>query len=261
MGVNKIEYSGDILIDLTGDTITESDVPKGKTFHSADGEQKTGSVTEYTEDKTFGASELYRSNLVVMSNTTPILVMKYLLDKDVLVRNGVNLNLFSKLSDLGDATAEDVTEGKTFTSAAGFKEVGTHVCSGGSTPKLIEKTITENGTYNAADEGADGYSAVTVDIDSTGGSSDNNCEAYHITDASDVIPFKGSGTVKVWGYGAYKSTYTTTIYAFVGDGYYKQASYGTPTKTTATFSIASDGTLSGLPSGLTSLDLIVEIRV
>ena len=35
-----------------------------------------------------------------MSNTTPILVMKYLFDKDVLVRNGVNLNLFSKLSDL-----------------------------------------------------------------------------------------------------------------------------------------------------------------
>lgn len=31
------------------------------------------------------------------------------------------------------------------------------------TPSLIEKTITENGTYSAKDDGADGYSEVTVD--------------------------------------------------------------------------------------------------
>lgn len=179
MGVNKVEYGGKVLIDLTGDTVTEDTLTKGITAHNAKGEPITG----------------------------------------------------------------------------------THVCSGGSTPKLIEKTITENGTYNAADEGADGYSAVTVDIDSTGGSSDNNCEAYHITGVSDVIPFKGNGTVKVWGYGASRSTYTTTVYAFVGDGYYRSASYGTPTKTATTFSVGSDGTLSGLPSGLTSVDLIVEIGV
>ena len=30
---------------------------------------------------------------------------------------------------------------------------------------------------------------------------DNNCEAYHITSVSDTINFKGTGTVKVWGYG------------------------------------------------------------
>lgn len=33
-------------------------------------------------------------------------------------------------------------------------------------PKLIEKTITENGTYNASDDFADGYSEVTVNIQS-----------------------------------------------------------------------------------------------
>ena len=75
---------------------------------------------------------------------------------------------------------------------------------------------------------------------------------------SEAITISGSGTVKVWGYGAVKSTYTTTIYAFVGDGYYKGASYGTPAKTSATFSI-SNGTLSGLPSGLTALDVLVTI--
>lgn len=179
MGVNKVEYGGIVLIDLTGDTVTEDTLTKGITAHNAKGEPITG----------------------------------------------------------------------------------THVCSGGSTPKLIEKTITENGTYNAADEGADGYSAVTVDIDSTGGSSGNNCEAYHITSKTDTISFNGSGTIKVWGYGYHsQSTYSRTTYAFVGDGYYTSSYYGTPSKTSKTWSLNSDGTLSGLPN-LTSCDLLVEIGV
>lgn len=36
---------------------------------------------------------------------------------------------------------------------------------GGSTPTLITKQITENGTYAAADDNADGYSEVTVNVD------------------------------------------------------------------------------------------------
>ena len=35
---------------------------------------------------------------------------------------------------------------------------------GGTAPTLIAKTVTANGTYTAAAEGADGYSAVTVDV-------------------------------------------------------------------------------------------------
>ena len=38
--------------------------------------------------------------------------------------------------------------------------------SGGTIPMLIEKTITENGTYNASDDSADGYSKVTVEVSS-----------------------------------------------------------------------------------------------
>ena len=94
----------------------------------------------------------------------------------------------------------------------------------------------------------------------SGGSSDNNCEAYHITSASAKLNFKTTGTVKVWGYGYKSSGYMGTHYSFVGDGYY-YGSYGTPRKTSATFSIASDGTLSGLPSGLTEVDLLVTIGV
>ena len=94
-----------------------------------------------------------------------------------------------------------------------------------------------------------------------GGSSDNNCEAYHITSASATLNFKTTGTVKVWGYGSKRSSYTTTVYAFVGDGYYAGSSYGTPSKTSASFSINADGTLNGLPSGLQAVDLLVTIGV
>ena len=93
-----------------------------------------------------------------------------------------------------------------------------------------------------------------------GGSSDNNCEAYHITSASATLNFKTTGTVKVWGYGYQSSGYMGTHYSFVGDGYYS-GGYGTPRKTTASFSINADGTLNGLPSGLTAVDLLVTIGV
>ena len=94
----------------------------------------------------------------------------------------------------------------------------------------------------------------------SGGSSDNNCEAYHITSASAKLNFKTTGTVKVWGYGTATSGYSTSVYAFVGDGYYKSASWGGPTKTNASFSINADGTLHGLPS-MSACDLLVTIGV
>lgn len=45
MPVNKIEYGGDSLIDLTGDTATTSEVLSGYTFHDKTGAQVTGAVT------------------------------------------------------------------------------------------------------------------------------------------------------------------------------------------------------------------------
>ena len=126
------------------------------------------------------------------------------------------------------------------------------------TTTLIDLT----GDTVTADKLLAGYTAHGADGEAiTGtyqGGSGSGIQAQHITSSSAAITISGSGTVKVWGYGAVKSTYTTTIYAFVGDGYYKGASYGTPTKTSASFSI-SNGKLSGLPSGLTALDVLVTI--
>lgn len=42
MGVNKVEYGGIVLIDLTGDTVTEDTLTKGITAHNAKGEQIVG---------------------------------------------------------------------------------------------------------------------------------------------------------------------------------------------------------------------------
>ena len=44
MAVNKVIYGNNTLIDITGDTATASDVLSGKTLHTADGTQATGSL-------------------------------------------------------------------------------------------------------------------------------------------------------------------------------------------------------------------------
>ena len=43
--VNKIIYAGSVLLDLTGDDVTASDVLSGKKFHLPSGAQGTGSCT------------------------------------------------------------------------------------------------------------------------------------------------------------------------------------------------------------------------
>ena len=92
------------------------------------------------------------------------------------------------------------------------------------------------------------------------GGASGGIRAQHITSASDTITISGSGTVKVWGYGYYSSEmYTKTTYAFVGDGYYTASSYGTPSKHSATFGINADGTLSGLPSNVSTIDALITI--
>ena len=141
---------------------------------------------------------------------------------DTIIRQGTIYSLLAKQSEFGDALASDVAKGKTFTSADGFKITG-KMESGGTV------------------------------------ASDDNCEAYQITSASTALNFKRTdGTIKVWGYG-YKSSgmYQKTVYAFCGDGYYTGSSYMNQTKTSVTWRLNSDGTLSGLPSGLTALDVLV----
>ena len=46
MPVNKVEYFGNTLLDLTGDNVTPGDVKKGVVFHDATGAQRVGEAEE-----------------------------------------------------------------------------------------------------------------------------------------------------------------------------------------------------------------------
>lgn len=97
----------------------------------------------------------------------------------------------------------------------------------------------------------------------SGGSSENNCEAYLVDVLDLTVSFKkATGTIKAYGYAYAKtksqwgSSTTTTVYAFNGTNYYKSAVYGSPTATNITLGV-SGGKLTGLPSGLSGGSLLV----
>lgn len=220
MGISKVEINNadgtkNVLVDLTGDTVTADMLAKGVTAHGADGELVTGIIKEGNPDHKLGTPS-YSSNIA------KLISIKSTATEDAIIRNGSVFSISAIASDFGNATVDDVAKGKTFTSYDGLKLTG---------------TMESGGTV----------------------ASDDNCEAYQITSASTALNFKRTdGDIKVWGYG-FKSSgmYQKTTYAFCGDGYYTGTSYGTPSKTSKTFGINSDGTLSGLPSGLTALDVLV----
>ena len=97
---------------------------------------------------------------------------------------------------------------------------------------------------------------------SSGGSGNNNVEAYAITDTNPSVSFRRTdGAIKIWGYGTMTSSggwgqQTTSLVAFEGDKYHKGAIYGSPSSTSLSLSI-SNGKLTGLPSGLTAISAIV----
>lgn len=295
-------------VNTSDATATANDMAEGVTAY-VKGEMITGAVKTYASQAGWTVSPKLSDNdanlLLSKETTTP-----YLFRAGAFMRTA--------LTNLGDATADDVAAGKTFTSAAGLKVSGTHECA---SPSLQSKTVTPSESQQTVspDSGYDGLYDVTVEAVSktyvgsgvtkksaatyTPGTSDqtiasgqylsgkqtikgdtnllaeniksgvsifgvdgtyegSDIETFYITSTTDTITPKGSGTVKVWGYGFKSSdTYSKTTYAFVGDGYYTASSYGTPSKTSATFGINSDGTLSGLPSNVSTVDLLVTIGI
>lgn len=86
------------------------------------------------------------------------------------------------------ANAYTACDGKGATMPATQNSANLATCIGsiqtGSTPTLITKNITANGTYNASSDNADGYSSVTVNVSGGEGGSTINEYANFIT-----IPF------------------------------------------------------------------------
>lgn len=103
------------VLDTTDATATPDQVAAGATYY-AGGEKKTGSVytvsTNLNELKTPSVS----SDRITLSTT---------FSDPTLFAAGSTHNVRAYLNNFGDATAADVASGKTFTSEAGVKVVGT----------------------------------------------------------------------------------------------------------------------------------------
>lgn len=65
MGKSKIIYGGEVLIDLTADTVTKEKLLKGVTTHGADGEPIVGECEfdANTQDATVAASEMLKGKI------------------------------------------------------------------------------------------------------------------------------------------------------------------------------------------------------
>ena len=243
-------------VDTSDATATAKDIAKGKTAY-VQGQKITGKLYEYTKGKTknyftTGSENVTferDSNRDLINITIPWMGNDEIMRIDSYIKLGADATLF------GDATAADVISGKTMTSAAGLKVVGTNT----------NDAVTSDATATA-DDIAKGKTAYVQGQKITGtaepAESNNNVEAYAITDTSPSVSFKRTdGTIKIWGYGTMTSSggwgqQTTSLIAFAGDKYYKGALYGGPSSTGLSLSI-SNGKLSGLPSGLTAISAIV----
>lgn len=243
-------------VDTSDATATAKDIARGKTAY-VQGKKITGDLYETAEGET-KTYFTWGSEYVTLKHTDKrdlINIKMPWIGNDEIMRIDSYIELGADVTLFGDATAADVISGKTMTSAAGLKVVGTNT----NDADTSDATAT-------ADDIAKGKTAYVQGQKITGtvepAESNNNVEAYAITNTNPSVSFKRTdGAIKIWGYGTMTSSggwgqQTTSLVAFEGDKYHKGAIYGSPSSTSLSLSI-SNGKLTGLPSGLTAINAIV----
>ena len=139
MAINKVVYKGDILIDLTTDTVSPETLAVGATAHDKSGELIVGTFEGGTDtsDATASASDI-------------------MLNKTAYTADGKTTGTFTIDSEL-DTQSSLLTQ---IASALQNKAAGGTI---EVEPKLQDKTITANGSYTA-DDGYDGLGTVNVNV-------------------------------------------------------------------------------------------------
>lgn len=130
--IGSISSSG---IDTSDATATAADIAKGVTAY-AGGQKITGTVKVGNPIHSTGTPSYIVNE--VSGSEVKFINIEATAQEDALIRNGSTFRATASASHFGDATAADVREGKTFTSANGVKITGTMIITLDGEPPVAE---------------------------------------------------------------------------------------------------------------------------
>lgn len=244
---NKVVYDGNVLIDLTTDSIGSSSTAAGRvlsgyTFHGADGEVTTGSIATrtslsiqqiptpglrvYTPNAGYYAAGV---SLIVPATTVPTPTISTNsngeLTSSVTVSSGAVLADTAQTATVdpttldSNLTAENVRAGTTI-----FNITGTMSPTEGMNLESGTKTLTSSSATYSPSSGYDGFSSITVSV------SDSDLTAANIKKGVDIL-----GTV---------GTYTSDADATAAQILSGKTAYVNGSKITGTISSVSGSTIT-----------------